>query len=250
VPSVATSSNPRSTRRLAGKTMARLSRLATDTKTLPSVGRTIDPVPACDLANAAPKSRSIPITSPVERISGPSSASTPRNRSKGSTASFTAMCAGRGPAIASSAGTSPSSRSVARVSPAITRAATFASATPVAFEVNGIVREARGLASMQKTRSSLTAYCTFSRPRTSRPRAMPSVMRPISSICPRDRVSGGMVQAESPEWTPASSMCSSTPPTKVSSPSNTASTSTSMAPSRKRSTRIGWSGAALTASAR
>ena len=47
------------------------------------------PAAACALANAVGKSRAIPITSPVERISGPSSESAPAKRSNGSTASLT-----------------------------------------------------------------------------------------------------------------------------------------------------------------
>ena len=41
------------------------------------------------LANAAAKSVSIPITSPVDRISGPSTMSTPGNLANGKTLSFT-----------------------------------------------------------------------------------------------------------------------------------------------------------------
>ena len=66
---------PRSTRRLTGKMIARLSRLATDTNTVPCVGSPLI-APSCALANARPKSVSMPMTSPVERISGPSRLST------------------------------------------------------------------------------------------------------------------------------------------------------------------------------
>ena len=238
MPSVATMSKPRSTSRLTGNTIDRLSRLATETNTDPFVGSTIDPVPACDFANAAPNPTSMPMTSPVERISGPSRESTPGKRSKGSTASLTAMCFSRGPCTASSSGTRPSLRRCLRLSPAMTRAATLASGTPVVLETKGTVREARGLASMQKIVSSLTANWTLTRPRTPSPSAMPRENSRIWSTWLRDRVIGGSEQAESPECTPASSMCSSTPPTNSSSPSNTASTSTSTAPSRNRSTRI------------
>ena len=56
--------------------MARLSLLATDTNTRPLTGS--DPYTAsCDLAYAVPNISSMPITSPVERISGPSTVSTP-----------------------------------------------------------------------------------------------------------------------------------------------------------------------------
>ena len=89
------------------------------------------------------------MTSPVERISGPSTASTPRpsllrNRFHGSTASFTEIPF----AIPSPvAGRIFSSRSWAIVEPTAIRAAALARGTPVAFETNGTVREARGLAS-------------------------------------------------------------------------------------------------------
>ena len=57
-------------------------------KTVPVSG-SLAPAAACALANAVGKSDAMPITSPVERISGPSSASAPAKRSNGSTASFT-----------------------------------------------------------------------------------------------------------------------------------------------------------------
>ena len=91
----------------------------------------------------------MPITSPVERISGPSTASTPRpsllrNRFHGSTASLTEIPF----AIPSPvAGRSFSARSSAMVEPTEIRAAALANGTPVALETNGTVREARGFAS-------------------------------------------------------------------------------------------------------
>ena len=63
-------------------------------------------------------------------------------------------------------------------------------------------------------------------------------------------VIGGSAQAESPEWMPASSMCSITPPRKSSSPSYSASTSISIASSRNRSTSTGCSGRDLGGPAR
>ena len=53
---------------------------------------------------------------------------------------------------------------------------------------------------------------------------------------------GGITAVESPEWTPAGSMCCITPPIQTSSPSARQSMSTSMAFSRKRSSRIWLSG--------
>ncbi len=84
----------------------------------------------------------MPMTSPVERISGPSRVSTPGNRLKGRTASFTLTCPPTG------ADSSPSSASSASVAPTMTRAATMATGTPVALATNGTVRLARGLASI------------------------------------------------------------------------------------------------------
>ena len=80
----------------------------------------------------------MPITSPVLFISGPSTESAPAKRAKGSTASLTLTCSG---------GPSGSSWS-ASLSPSISRAAIFASGTPIALETKGTVREARGLASI------------------------------------------------------------------------------------------------------
>ena len=90
VPLVATKRKPRSASRFAGKTIARLSRFATDTNTVPLVGRPA-PVETSAFASAIPGSRSIPMTSPVDFISGPSTVSTPGNRPNGRTAAFTAV---------------------------------------------------------------------------------------------------------------------------------------------------------------
>ena len=185
------------------------------------------------------------MTSPVERISGPSTVSTAtpsvvRNRLNGSTASLTAIGESRFVVPPSPlAGSTPAARSSATVLPAMTSAAALASGTPVALETKGTVREARGFASRTYSTSETSAYCTLSRPRTPTPRAMASVERRIRSISWSDRLTGGSTQAESPEWMPASSMCSMTPPRYISSPSNRASTSISTASSRNRSMRIG-----------
>ncbi len=68
---------------------------------------------------------------------------------------------------------------------------------------------------------------------------MASVERRTCSSTECPSVIGGRAQEESPECTPASSMCSITPPMKTSSPSHSASTSISMASSRNRSTSTG-----------
>ena len=89
------------------------------------------------------------MTSPVERISGPRTASTPRpsllrKRFHGRTASLTEIPFATPSPVA---GRSFSERSWAIVEPTEILAAALASATPVAFETKGTVREARGLAS-------------------------------------------------------------------------------------------------------
>jgi len=133
-------------------------------------------------------------------------------------------------------------RSSAIEVPSMTRAAALASGTAVALDTNGTVREARGLASSTYRVSPCSAYWTLSSPTTPIPRAIASVERRMTSITPRPRVIGGSAQDESPECTPASSMCSITPPMKTSSPSHSASTSISTASSRNRSTSTGRSG--------
>ncbi len=57
-------------------------------KTVPSPGRAT-PAPDWALPKAVGKSAAIPITSPVDFISGPSTESAPAKRAKGRTASLT-----------------------------------------------------------------------------------------------------------------------------------------------------------------
>ena len=90
------------------------------------------------MANASPKLSANPITSPVDRISGPRSTSESVILSNGRTASFTAT---------SVTGSSSGSPSASSRRPASTRAATRASGTPVALLTNGTVRLARGFTS-------------------------------------------------------------------------------------------------------
>ena len=226
VPRVATMRNPRSWRIWAIPIAAGLSESVSVMNAVPAAGSAA-PAAAWALANAVGKSRAMPMTSPVERISGPRIASEPSKRSKGSTASLTLTWS----AAMASAGRS---RSPIR-SPSMTRQAILASGTPTALETNGTVREARGLASMTYSSPAWTAYWTFSRPTTPRPSAMPLVASRIWSSISWPSECGGSTQAESPEWMPASSTCCMIPPIQTSSPSHSASTSTSMAFSRKRS---------------
>ncbi len=119
-------------------------------------------------------------------------------------------------------------------SPSITRQASLARGIPIALLTKGTVRDARGLASMTYNRPALIAYWTLSRPTTRSPRAMPRVCsRMRSSISPPNewgqhagrvaRVDAGLLDVLHD------------PPTQTSSPSHRASTSTSIAFSRKRS---------------
>ena len=78
------------------------------------------------------------MTSPVDFISGPRIGSASGNLPNGNTASLTEKYFG------TRSRCSPSSSSVR---PVMTRAPAFAIGTPVAFETNGAVRDARGLTS-------------------------------------------------------------------------------------------------------
>src|SRR5919202_2062607 len=137
VPPVASSSKPRSWSEAASWVAAGLSPSVTEMNTVPEAGSSAPAAPWA-LPKAAGESAAIPMTSPVDLISGPSRASALGKRPKGSTASLTDTC----PSVRGSS----SSRSESR-SPSIRRHATLASGTPTAFEANGTVREARGLAS-------------------------------------------------------------------------------------------------------
>ena len=156
VPDVANMRKPISwNRRTIGVTVC-LSESLTDTKTAPLSGNSAA-APLCALANAIPKLSAIPITSPVDSISGPSSVSTPGNLVNGKTASFTATYG---------AGVTSTTPNCSSVCPTITAAASLASGTPVALLTNGTVRELRGLTSRTYTTPSLMAYCTLMRPTT------------------------------------------------------------------------------------
>jgi len=134
------------------------------------------------------------------------------------------------------------------------RAAILASAMPVALDTNGTVREARGFTSSRYTMSSpfspaWIANWVFIRPTTFRALASSTTWRRSSAWVSADSEYGGSEQDESPECTPASSMCSITPPiSTLPSLSAMMSTSTSTALSRKRSSSTGESLDTFTAS--
>ena len=137
VPRVAMIWKPASWKRSASPVAAALSASVTLKNTVPDSGSET-PAAACALPNAVGKSSAIPITSPVDFISGPSTASAPAKRANGSTASLTEtwpLCI-----VGSSISLSGS--------PSISRQAIFATGAPIALETNGTVREARGFASI------------------------------------------------------------------------------------------------------
>ena len=145
VPVVATSEKPSWWNTSAASQPRALSRSASDRNTVPFSGSG-PPAAIWLFMKARPVVRSMPMTSPVERISGPSSASASGKRLNGKTASLTATWS---PATGSAS--SPLSRSSSSVAPSITRAAIFTNGTPVALATKGTVRDARGLASMTNT---------------------------------------------------------------------------------------------------
>ena len=136
VPPVARISNPISAKSRQIGIKAALSVSLTEMKTAPSSGRTVLAA-SWLLPKARPKSLSMPITSPVDFISGPRKTSTPGKRENGNTASFTATCAFGSVSIWKSD----------NLAPAIIREAILAIALPVAFATNGTVRLPLGFTS-------------------------------------------------------------------------------------------------------
>ena len=151
------------------------------------------------LSSAVERSAALAITSPVERISGPSTGSLPGKRANGSTAALTLHCRG------GRSGGSPSSEILA---PSARRQAAFTSSTPVALLTNGTVRDARGFASSTYTSPSpVTASWTLRSPTVPSARPRIRTIRAISWLCAKERLGAGRTHDESPEWTPASSTC-------------------------------------------
>src|SRR5439155_11924905 len=140
-PLVATGRKPRPASVLATGTTAALSSSRTDRKAVPSTGSG-RPAARSAFANALGKSSANAITSPVERISGPSTGSLPGKRANGSTAALTETGPRRGRPTRRLGSTSSETRA-----PAIRRQAASTRLTPIALLANGTVREARGFAS-------------------------------------------------------------------------------------------------------
>ena len=115
------------------------------------------------------------------------------------------------------------------------------------LDTSGTVRDARGLASRTYTLPFSMAYCMFISPLTCISSAILRVYSLIVCTFSGEMCTDGMMHAESPECTPASSICSMTAGTKAWLPSLMASASHSSAWFRKRSIRIGRSGVTPTA---
>ena len=92
-------------------------------------------------------------------------------------------------------------------------AAILARGTLVALLTKGIVRLALGLTSNTYISPSLYANCKLIKPLTFNLIDSFSVILIISSIASVVILYGGKTQAESPEWTPASSICCIIAPT-------------------------------------
>mmetsp|Transcript_23416 Transcript_23416/g.41619 ORF Transcript_23416/g.41619 Transcript_23416/m.41619 type:complete len:202 (-) Transcript_23416:2421-3026(-) len=138
VPEVATKPKPRLPRSRAIATTSFLCLSATDRKTFPCLG-SFWPAAIWALAKAAAKVLSMPMTSPVERISGPRRVSAPGNLLKGRTTSLTATWGGWGSSVKLISW---------RVLPDMRSEAYLAMGCPTALATKGTVRDARGLASM------------------------------------------------------------------------------------------------------
>ena len=87
--------NPSSVKRRATSTASTLWRSFTLRKTVPFSGSGL-PALICAFRNASPKLMPTPITSPVERISGPSTGSTPGNLLNGKTGDLMKSCGTEG----------------------------------------------------------------------------------------------------------------------------------------------------------
>ena len=171
------------------------------------------------------------ITSPVERISA-------------------ARFGGAGEAVlredrllrprARRASPAPGRSSSASEAPSIRRQAMSTSGIPVALATNGhrsrrarVRLDHRQLAAQERELEVEQPACA---------RAGERARRELADLRPRAPAvtdGPGITQAESPEWTPAGSMCSRIPATQAASPSQRMSTSSSSAPSRNSSTSDG-----------
>ena len=197
----------------------------------------VKPAADWDLAKARPKSSETPMTSPVDFISGPSRMSVPGNFRNGKTDSLMKI---RGTVRSS---VMPCSRQAPARDDAgrhlgqghargLAHEGRRAGGAGVDLEdVDDVVLD--GVLDVHQAAhvegEAQAAACS----------------RRIVSRWRGSILYEGSTAAESPLWMPASSMCCMIPPMTTRSPSATASTSTSKASSRKRSTRTGCSGRGL-----
>ena len=163
VPPVASSRNPRSARRLAGNTIARLSRFATLTNTVPLVGS------ACPGRDHRLRERHARIGVDPHDLAGRLHLRARARCRRPGTVRTAAPPPSRSCTAGAGSGAdrpaAPRRRRARRASgPVSTSVAIRASETPITFETNGTVRDARGFASSTQMRSSLTASCRLSSP--------------------------------------------------------------------------------------
>ena len=114
-----------------------LSASRTDRNAVPAVGSG-RPAARSAFANAVGRSAALAITSPVERISGPSTGSLPGKRANGKHGRLHATCAH---------GRSRAEGRARERAPAASRQAAATRLIPIALLANGTVRDARGFAS-------------------------------------------------------------------------------------------------------
>ena len=137
----------------------------------------------------------------------------------GITASLTAIGASARQVAAVALGGQHARRRAASaiVSPSITRAAALASGTAVALETNGTVRDGArvGLEDVEHVGAERVLDVEQAAHADARGRS-PRWPRGSARISASPSVIGGSAHDESPEWMPASSMCSITPPRKSS----------------------------------
>ena len=173
----------------------------------------------------------MPITSPVERISGPRIGSVPANLLNGNTASFTDTNGGMISSV------KPMSSSV---SPHITRAACDASGTPIALDTNGIVRLARGFTSSTYTTPSLDRELHVDQPDDAeRLRHRDGLLAHRLQVLLADQVRRQHARRVAGVDAGVLDVLHDAADHHVASPSESASTSTSYASSRKRSISTG-----------
>ncbi len=189
-----------------------LSESVTVMNTVPARGSGA-PAAACALANAVGKSRAMPITSPVERISGPSSESAPSKRSNGSTASLTrhVIAVAQPLALAGQA----------QVGDALAEHDRGRRAWPAAgrspWRRTAPCARRAGWPRSRTARRSCDRRTARSAARRRRaPSAISRVAARICSSMSSPSECGGSTQALSPECTPASSTCCMIPPIQTS----------------------------------